>query len=615
MSTNVIDEILEKADIVSIVSDYIKLEKAGSSYKGLCPFHSDTNPSFFVSPSKKVAKCMVCGAGGNAITILEKLAKISTKEAIKRLADRYQIKYDAKEDKKYISKKGLYQITNYAAGFYSYYLTNSLPGKAALDYLKNREIDLDLINTFKIGLAPSSKDLLYKTLIDQGYTDSDIFKSGMAIGGEYVHDTFINRIMFPITDEENNVIGFSGRIYYEANESKYFNSFENEIFKKGEVIYNLFNALDSIRKNKRIIIMEGFMDVIAAYKAGLKECVCLMGTAITSSHIEKLKKFNCDIIMCLDGDNAGRMATIKALNLLQKNGINAYAVLLKDNLDPDEFIKKYGKEQFRDIFEKELVDSYTFMYEYFKTNLSDKTNVLAQESFELNIFDMIYKAKNQIITEKFLDKLSLDLEVEKKTINNDFENYLKGKRVRIDEQVKVKKDTTVVSNGVLKAYEILIRYMMFGKNDQIRITSELDHIASMQSKYIPNSNPTQIITLIYKYYNLNPNDKYFDLYLEFISKIQVYFKSNEVMIIERFLEPLAANLKDFYNDRIKNTIVTDEKKKQKEINDCYKKLISLIINYAIKEYKDLISKNPNDNTQYSQEIIKLKQELTAVSKG
>ena len=616
MSTNnIIDEILEKADIVSIVSDYIKLEKAGSSYKGLCPFHSDSNPSFFVSPNKKVAKCMVCGTGGNAITILEKLAKISTKEAIKRLADRYQIKYDIKEDKKYVSKKNLYQITNYAAGFYSYYLTNSLPGKAALDYLKNREIDMDLINTFKIGLAPSSKDLLYKTLIDQGYTDSDIFKSGMAVGGDYTHDTFINRIMFPITDEENNVIGFSGRIYYEANESKYFNSFENEIFKKGEVIYNLFNALDSIRKNKRIIIMEGFMDVIAAYKAGLKECVCLMGTAITASHIEKLKKYNCDIIMCLDGDNAGRMATIKALNLLQKNGINAYAVLLKDNLDPDEFIKKYGKEQFRDIFEKELVDSYTFMYEYFKTNLSDKSNVLAQESFEINVFDMIYKAKNHIVTEKFLDKLSLDLEVEKKTINTDFENYLKGKKVKVDEQVKVKKDTTVVSNGVLKAYEILIHYMMFSRNDQIRIVSELDHIAAMQSKYIPNSNPTQIITLIYKYFKLNPNDKYFDLYLEFISKIQVYFKSNEEMIIEKFLEPLSATLKEFYNDRIKNTIVADEKKKQKEINDCYKKLISLIIKYAIDEYKEMIKNNPNDNTQYSQEIIKLKQELTAVSKG
>ena len=616
MSTNnIVDEILEKADIVSIVSDYIKLEKAGSSYKGLCPFHSDTNPSFFVSPSKKVAKCMACGTGGNAITILEKLAKISTKEAIKRLADRYQIKYDVKEDKKYVSKKGLYQITNYAAGFYSYYLTDSLPGKTALEYLKNREIDLDLIKTFRIGLAPSNKDLLYKTLVGQGYTDSDIFKSGMAIGGDYIHDTFINRIMFPITDEENNVIGFSGRIYYEANEAKYFNSFENEIFKKGEVIYNLFNALDSIRKNKRIIIMEGFMDVITAYKAGLKECVCLMGTAITSAHIEKLKKYNCDIIMCLDGDNAGKMATIKALNQLQKSGINAYAVMLKDNLDPDEYIKKYGAEQFRDIFEKELVDSYTFMYEYYKTNLTDKTNVLAIEGFELSVFDMIFKAKNQIITEKFLDKLSLDLEVDKKTINNDFENYLKGKSVKEEKKSIIKTDSTIVSNGALKAYEILIRYMMFSRNDQIRIASELDQIASLQAKYIPNSSPTQIITLIYKYYNLNPNDKYFDLYLEFISKIQVYFKSNEIMIIEKFLDPLAANLKDFYNDRIKNTIVTDERKKQKEISDCYKKLISLIINSAIKEYKDLIKNNPNDQTQYSQEIIKLKLELTAISKG
>lgn len=614
-NNNIVDEILEKADIVSIVSEYIKLEKAGSSYKGLCPFHNDSNPSFFVSPSKKVAKCMVCGTGGNAITILEKLAKISTKEAIKRLADRYQIRYDYLVDKKQANRKNLYQITKYAEGFYSYYLTNSLPGKAAMDYLAKRDINSDIIKEFRIGLAPSGKDLLYNTLHDQGYSDVDIFKSGMAIGGDYVHDTFINRIMFPITDEENNVIGFSGRIYYDSNESKYFNSFENDLFKKGEVIYNLFNALDSIRKNKRIIIMEGFMDVIAAYRAGLKECVCLMGTAITNEHIAKLKKYNADIIMCLDGDNAGKMATIKALNLLQKNGLNAYAVLLKDNLDPDEYIKAYGSEQFKDIFEKELVDSYTFMYEYYKDSLTaDKDNFLAQESFEINVFDMIFKAKNQIITEKFIDKLSLDLDVDKRSINSDFQNYLKGKRItEYNNTTSKKKNDTSVLNGVLKAYEILIRYMMFSRNDFLRISNQLDQISSTQSKYIPNHTPTQIITLIYQYYDLNPDDKYFDIYMEFISKIEVYFRSNEKMIIEKFLDPLAANLKEFYNDRLKNIIVTDEKKKQKEISDCYKKLTCFIIDFGIKKYKELLASNENDYNHYSDQVIRLRREKNTIS--
>ena len=614
-NNNIVDEILEKADIVSIVSEYIKLEKAGSSYKGLCPFHNDSNPSFFVSPSKKVAKCMVCGTGGNAITILEKLAKISTKEAIKRLADRYQIRYDYLVDKKQANRKNLYQITKYAEGFYSYYLTNSLPGKAAMDYLAKRDINSDTIKEFRIGLAPSGKDLLYNTLHDQGYSDVDIFKSGMAIGGDYVHDTFINRIMFPITDEENNVIGFSGRIYYDSNESKYFNSFENDLFKKGEVIYNLFNALDSIRKNKRIIIMEGFMDVIAAYRAGLKECVCLMGTAITNEHIAKLKKYNADIIMCLDGDNAGKMATIKALNLLQKNGLNAYAVLLKDNLDPDEYIKAYGSEQFKDIFEKELVDSYTFMYEYYKDSLTaDKDNFLAQESFEINVFDMIFKAKNQIITEKFIDKLSLDLDVDKRSINSDFQNYLKGKRItEYNNTTSKKKNDTSVLNGVLKAYEILIRYMMFSRNDFLRISNQLDQISSTQSKYIPNHTPTQIITLIYQYYDLNPDDKYFDIYMEFISKIEVYFRSNEKMIIEKFLDPLAANLKEFYNDRLKNIIVTDEKKKQKEISDCYKKLTCFIIDFGIKKYKELLASNENDYNHYSDQVIRLRREKNTIS--
>ena len=614
MSTNnIIDEILEKADIVSIVSDYIKLEKAGSSYKGLCPFHNDNNPSFFVSPSKKVAKCMVCGTGGNAITIYEKLARISTKEAIRKLAERYGIKYNYQESKQTLSKKDLYQITSYAANFYNYYLLNSMPGKEALEYLRNRDIDSNIIERFKLGLAPSGKNILYQSLQDQGYRELDMIKSGMIVGGEYIHDTFINRIMFPITDEDNNIIGFSGRIFYESNESKYFNSFENEIFKKGEVIYNLFNALDAIRKNKRVIIMEGFMDVISAYRAGLYECVCLMGTALTKEHILKLKKLNVDIIICLDGDEAGIKATIKALDVLQKNGINAYAALLPNSLDPDEYIKAYGKEQFRDIFEKGLVDSYTFTYEYQKNNLlQDKTNLLAIQGFEATIFDMIVKARSQIVKEKFIDKLSLDLDIDKRTINDDFQRYLKGKNKV--EEVSVKKNNDI-SSGALKAYEILIRYMMFSKNEFNRINQALDQIAGLQAKYIPDFQPTQLITLIYKYDNLDYNDKYFDQYFDFISKIQVYFKSNEEMIIEKFLNPLTANFKEFYNDRLKGIIVSNDKKKQEEINDCYNKLTCFVIEYAIKRFDELIIEHPADQNYYVDQKIQLKRELQMIRRG
>lgn len=615
MSNNsIIDEIIEKADIVEVVSDYIKLEKAGSNYKGLCPFHSDHTPSFFVSPSKKIASCMTCHTGGNVITILEKLAKISTKEAIRRLAERYQIKYDIQQDKKVYNKKGLFQITNYAANFYNYYLTNSLPGKEALKYLYDREVTDDIIKFFKIGLAPAGKTTLYQSLKDQGYSDIDMTKAGVVVGGENLHDTFTNRIMFPITDEENNYIGFSGRIFYESSDSKYFNSLDNELFKKGSVIYNIFNALDSIRKNKRIIIMEGFMDVIAAYKADLKECVCLMGTAMTKEHIEKIKSYNCDVILCLDGDNAGLTATYKALDLLQNNGINAYSVILSDNLDPDEYIKKYGKQQFRDIFEKELVDSYTFRYEYLKRGQA-LDNVIGVQAFEYNIFDMIRKAKSQIIVEKFLSRLSTDLNVDAKTILNDFQIYIKSKRNNnLEIETKRKQVTNDVSNGVLKAYEILIRYMMFSKNDLVRITNALDKIANLQVKYIHEFSPTQLITLIYKYYNMDPNDKYFDLYFDFISKIQVYFKSNEEMDIDKFYNLLSIDLKEFYDDRIRNIIVTNEVKKQKEITDCYNKLNCFIVEYGIKRFETLIKEDKANSGYYADQLIQLKRELILIKK-
>lgn len=612
-NNNIIDEIIEKADIVEVVSDYIKLEKAGSNYKGLCPFHSDHTPSFFVSPSKKIASCMTCHTGGNVITILEKLAKISTKEAIRRLAERYQIKYDIQSDKKVYNKKGLFQITSYAANFYNYYLTNSLPGKEALKYLYDRDLNDEIIKFFKIGLAPQGKTTLYQSLKDQGYSDIDMTKAGVVVGGENLHDTFTNRIMFPITDEENNYIGFSGRIYYESNDSKYFNSLDNELFKKGSVIYNLFNALDSIRKNKRIIIMEGFMDVIAAYKAGLKECVCLMGTAMTKEHIEKIKGLNCDVILCLDGDKAGLNAMYKALDLLQNNGINAYSVILSDNLDPDEYIKKYGKEQFRDIFEKGLVDSYSFRYEYLKRE-QNLDNVISIQAFEYNIFDMIRRAKSQIIVEKFLSKLSTDLNVDSKTILNDFQIYIKSKRTNnLELEVKKKKNIDV-NNGVLKAYEILIRYMMFSKNDLNRITNALDKIANQQVKYIHEFSPTQLITLIYKYFNMDPNDKYFDLYFDFISKIQIYFKSNEEMDIDKFYNLLSVDLKEFYDDRIRNIIVTNEVKKQKEILDCYNKLNCFIVEYGIRRFEELIKEDEANSNYYIDQLMQLKRELILIKK-
>jgi len=612
-SSDAYNEILEKADIVDVVSDYIKLEKAGSSYKGLCPFHNDSNPSFFVSPSKKICRCMVCGEGGNAVTILEKLAKISHKEAINRLAERYQIKLDTKENIVVSSKKGLFQITKYAANFYNYYLTNSLPGKEALKYLYDRDLTDEIIKTFKIGLAPSGKNTLYLSLKDQGYSDNDMLKAGVIVGSDNIHDTFTNRIMFPITDEENNIIGFSGRIFYESNDSKYFNSLDNELFKKGRVIYNLFNALDSIRKNKRMIIMEGFMDVIASYKADLKECVCLMGTAMTKEHIDIIKKYNCEVILCLDGDDAGQNATYKILDLLQTNGINAYSAILSDNLDPDEYIKKYGKEQFRDIFEKELIDSYTFRYEYLKKK-QNLNNIIGIQDFENNVFDMIRKSKNQVILEKFINKLSTDLNVDTKTINDDFRRYLNNKKITLDTKPKTSSNTYCI-NGVLLSYETLIRYMMTSKTDLDRINYSIEQIEANQARYIPDFRPTQLITLIYEYYGFDPDDKYFSYYFDFISKIQVYFKSNSQMDLEKFYSSLTPNLQEFYIDRIKNIIIsTDQKRRQKEMVDCYNKLTCFIIKFGMKRFKELMDSDELNSGYYNDQYIRLKKELVAIEK-
>ncbi|MCR5308300.1 MAG: DNA primase [bacterium] len=615
MSTNdVISEVLEKADIVEVVSDFVKLEKAGTSYKGLCPFHNDNNPSFYVSPTKKICKCMVCHTGGNAITILEKLAKISFNEALQRLCDRYGIKYVSKESKKVATKKGLFQITKYAANFYNHYLLNSLPGAEALKYLRNRGIDDDIIKTFKIGLAPSGKSTLYLSLKDQGYTDNDMLNAGVISNLDNIHDTFTNRIMFPITDEENNYVGFSGRIYYESNDSKYFNSLDNELFKKGCVIYNLCNALDAIRKNRRIIIMEGFMDVIAAYKVGLKECVCLMGTALTKEHIEKIKSLKCDVILCLDGDEAGQNATYRSIKLLLENKINAYSVVLSDNLDPDEYIKEYGKEQFMDIFEKGLIDSYTFIYNYLKGK-NVLTTLVGEQSFSQSIYDLVISVKNALIKEKLLNLLSNDVSIDRKTIDANFNEYLnKRKNKNIIQIESVKKEPDDCINGILETYHIVIKHMLSDREEFYRIDQALEKISALQTEKIPNSFQIPLISLIYKENNLDIEDGYFNNYIDFISKISDYFNEYRQMDIDKFYNTkLSPELKMLYDDKLRNVLIASKDKRRMELDDCYRKFNLFILQCGIDKYKEMLKKNEISEFEYADKMLTLKREKVAIT--
>ena len=341
MITNeIVNEIRAKTDIVSIISAYLPLTKKGKNYFGVCPFHDDHSPSMSVSPDKQIYTCFSCGASGNVFNFVSSYEHITYYEAVKLLGERlgYNINTSPKEKKDDIS----YEIYDKACKFYQNNINTTL-GKNAIEYLHSRQINDELINKFKIGRS-MTKVSLTEYLLGSGYELNKLINIGLT--NEQTKDIFLNRIMFPLFDLKGNVVAFSGRIYNTKDGSKYVNTKETNIFKKGTMLYNYHNAREHLKVNDTIIVMEGFMDVIRAYSIGVVSCVATMGTALTKQNALNLKKMATNIILCFDGDKAGEEATTKAIKIFEEIDVVPKVVRLEDNLDPDEYILSRGKESF-----------------------------------------------------------------------------------------------------------------------------------------------------------------------------------------------------------------------------------------------------------------------------
>ena len=424
-----IDEINEKTDIVELVSQYVKLEKAGSDYRGLCPFHDEKTPSFMVSPSKKFAVCMGCHAGGKPITFLQKIKRISFEEACVELAEKANVELNIKNYHKGPDYSKYYKIMEEAAKFYHYTLLNTVSGQKAIEYLKNRGITDELIEEFNIGLAPNKNDALYLTLKNQdsSFTEIDMLDCGLIKQSEKdssFFDLFKNRIMFPVRDKANHVIAFSGRIFNgEQDQAKYINSPETVIFEKNKSIYHIDKAQSKILKSKRIILHEGQMDVIAATKAGFSEAVCSMGTALTNNQLKLLHEFSDNIVLCYDGDSAGINAMVKSIKLIKNAGMNLSLVRLPDGMDPDEYVNKYGVEKYKEYFETHIESPNDFLYEYIRT---DKKNLSLDEieNVKLRLFKFLNTLSSRVLTEGYLKRFSDDTGVSYASLMIDFNTFL-----------------------------------------------------------------------------------------------------------------------------------------------------------------------------------------------
>ena len=456
---SIIDEIKSKNDIVDVIGSYISLNDKN---KALCPFHDDHSPSFSVQKDKQIYKCFSCGESGNVITFVQKYNGITFTEALKMLADRAGIPLNVSTTRKVNAKyEKLYEINDTVNKYFKANLLSN-EGVKAIKYLEDRNISKDIINEFNIGLSTSNK---LSNILSKKYSYEELVKLDICkdINGRY-YDTFQDRIIFPIIDENNNVIAFSGRKY--TNEDlnnntlpKYSNTKETDIFKKSEVFYNINNAINEIKKKREIVITEGFMDTIRMSSIGYKNVVAIMGTAFTEKHLLKIKKWKCKVVLNLDQDDAGVKGTIEAGETLLKNNIDTEVIVFDDYKDSDEFIKNKGSDSFKIAYDNR-VSFIDFKLKYLKRkrNMKDaveKAKYIKEAVLALNDLD------SQILIDLKIKDIAEEFGISESDIRNEIKLNKKMAIKNVEEPKKVTRYDKYDKS------ELRILYLMLNYEDVI----------------------------------------------------------------------------------------------------------------------------------------------------
>jgi DNA primase len=359
-----IEEVRRRSDIVEIISEYVVLKRTGKNYQGLCPFHSEKTPSFNVNPDRQMFYCFGCQTGGNVFSFLMKKENITFMESLRILAQKAGMVFPEKQlspgdKKKEIKRKRWQEIHEWAAVFFQNVLLHSPEGQAGLAYLRSRGIDDDTIKAFRLGFAPAKWDGLIKEMNQRGVRAEELAEFGLVVRKEdnkdkiSFYDRFRSRIIFTITDIQGNPIAFGGRILDDTL-PKYLNSPETQFFQKGRNLYGLHTAYRSIREQGYCLLLEGYMDVIAVWKAGFTNAVASLGTALTQEQARLLKKYASKVIICYDSDEAGIQAALRAGEILLKQGVQVEVLVLEDAKDPDEFLRKHKSEEFTKKLDRAL---------------------------------------------------------------------------------------------------------------------------------------------------------------------------------------------------------------------------------------------------------------------
>ncbi|QSE77288.1 DNA primase [Lactococcus taiwanensis] len=405
LTTDEVNELKTSVNIADLISQYVALSRNGKNYLGLCPFHSEKTPSFNVNAEKGFYHCFGCGKSGDVIEFLKEYKQIGFVDAVKELADfaGIQIDFGEKSEDKQNPNAPLYEINNQAARLYNTLLMSTTLGEQARHYLEERGIDADTIKYFNIGLAPEEEDFIYQNLSSK-FEEDVLVNSGLFhYSNRKVFDAFTNRIMFPITNEYGQTIGFSGRKWQENDsaKAKYINTSVTAIFDKSFELWNLDRAKPSITKQREVYLMEGFMDVIAAYKAGITNVVASMGTALTEKHVRRLKTFAKNFVLVYDGDSAGQNAIYKALELIGE--VQVQIVKVPEGLDPDEYSKTYGLTGLSALMETGRIQPVEFLIDFLRP--ANLTNLQVQLDFIEQIAPMIARIPSITAQDAYIRKL------------------------------------------------------------------------------------------------------------------------------------------------------------------------------------------------------------------
>ena len=469
-SDEIIEEVRQTNDIVDVISQYVRLKRSGRNYFGLCPFHNEKSPSFSVSPEKQIFHCFGCGVGGNVFTFLTKIEGINFVEAVQQLAERANIQLPTLENTADSAKEALkakvYKVNEFTANYYHENLYKP-ESKIAQEYVKKRKLSNETLKSFQIGFS-GKFDELYRELKKQGFEDREILESGLVNKndrGQFI-DRYRNRLMFPICDVRGRVIAFGGRVL-DDSKPKYINSPENVVYSKGRHLYGL-NVAKKYDIKKRLLIVEGYMDVVSLHQRDIHNVVASLGTALTQQQGYLLRNNTEQIILSYDSDEAGQAAKVRAMDILQNMGCDIRVLQMEGAKDPDEFVIKYGNARFQNVVDK-AISVIEFKVKILRQSL-DLESTNDKIKFLNEIAKLISKIDNSIEREVYIEKIAKEYDVSREAIyaevNKLTYRYNKDEKILSKSKSVVrhieKKETENVSEATKRRENTVLAILLLG---------------------------------------------------------------------------------------------------------------------------------------------------------